>query len=98
MRRVKMALFKAILDCQEFELRGVPPDLRILQARGSDLYYAGFSVLVFLEQDKPKSADRCVSHCVQGVSLFVGLEMLELCQVLYDVVELLLVQVRPMEL
>ena len=98
MRRVEMALFKAILDCQEFELRGVPPDLRILQACGSNLYYAGFPVLVFLKQDKSKPVDGRVSHHVQGVLLFVGLEMLELCQVLYDVVELLLVQVRPMEL
>ena len=62
------------------------------------MYYAGFPVRVFLKHDESKPVDGCIGHRVQGVPLFVGLEMLELCQVLYNVVELLLVQVRPMEL
>ena len=49
MGRVEMALFKAILDCQEFELRRVPSYLGILKACGPDLYYAGLPIFIFLE-------------------------------------------------
>ena len=51
-----------------------------------------------LEQDEAQAIDRSVSHRVQGIALFIGLQMLELGQVLYHVVELLLVGFCPVEL
>ena len=98
MHSVEMALFEAVLNCQELKFRWVPPDLCVFETRRTDLYYAGFPVAVFLEQDEPQPVDGRVGHSVQRISLFVWLKMFELSQVLYDVVELLLMEVRPMEL
>ena len=64
MGRVEMALFKAILDRQEFELRRVPSYLGILEACGPDLYYAGLPIFIFLEQDEAESIDLRISHSV----------------------------------
>ena len=97
MSRIEMAFLEAILYRQQFEFRGVPSDLCILETCRPNLYDAGLPVVIFLEQDKAQPVDRGIGHCVQGIALFIGLQMLELGQVLYHVVELLLVVVRPVE-
>ena len=76
----------------------MPSDLCILETCRPDLYDAGLPVVIFLEQDKAQPVDRGISHRVQGIALFIGLQMLKLGQVLYHVVELLLVGVCPVEL
>ena len=98
MSRLEMALFKAVLYCQKLEFRGVPPDLCVLEACRPYLYDSGLPVTVFVEQDEAQAIDQSVSHCVQGIALFIRLQILELCQVLYHVIELLLVVLRPVEL
>ena len=97
MSRIEVTLLEPILYCQQLEFGRVPPDLSVLEACGAYLYDAGFTITVFLEQDKAQAIDRSVSHRVQGIALFIGLQMLELGQVLYHVVELLLVGVCPVE-
>ena len=98
MSRIEMAFFEAILYCQQLEFRGVPSDLCVLETRRSNLYNTGFPVTVFLEQDEAQPVDRGIGHRMQGIALFIGLQMLELGQVLYHVVKLLLVGVCPVEL
>ena len=70
----------------------------ILEACRSNLYDAGLPVAIFLEQDEAQPVDRGIGHRVQGIALFIGLQMLELGQVLYHVVEPLLVGVCLVEL
>ena len=73
-------------------------NLCFLDTHRSNLYDAGFPVAIFLEQDEAQPVDRGIGHHVQSIALFIGLQMLELSQVLYHVVELLLVEVCPVEL
>ena len=77
MSRIEMAFLEAKLYRQQFEFRGVPSDLCILETCRPNLYNADLPVAVFLEQDKAQSVDRGVSHCVQGITLFIGLQILE---------------------
>ena len=98
MSRKEVAFLEAILYCQKFELGWMPSDLRVLEAGGSHLNDAGLPFVVLLEQYEPQAVYGGVSHRVQGIALFIRLQMLELGEVLYHMVKLLLVKVRPMKL
>ena len=95
---IEVTLLEAILYCQQFEFGRVPPDLSVLEACGAHLYDDGFPITVFLEQDEAQTIHRSVSHRVQGIALFIRLQILEFCQVLYHVIELTLMVFRPVEL
>ena len=64
MSRIEIALFEAVLHRQELKFRGMPPDLCVFETHRSDLHYADFPVVVFLEQDKAQPVDGCVGHSV----------------------------------
>ena len=98
MGRIEVALLEAILYCQQLVFGRVPPDLSVLEACGAYLYDAGFPIAVFLEQDEAQAIDRSISHCVKGIALFVWLQILEFCQVLYHVIKLALMMLCPVEL
>ena len=51
----------------------MPSDLCILETCRPDLYDAGLSVVIFLEQNEAQPVDRGISNCVQGIALFIGL-------------------------
>ena len=95
---IEVTLLEAILYCQQFEFGRVPSDLSVLEACGAHLYDDGFPITVFLEQDEAQTIHRSVSHRVQGIALFIRLQILEFCQVLYHVIELTLMVFRPVEL
>ena len=95
---IEVTLLEAILYCQQFEFRRVPSDLSVFEACGAHLYDDGFPITVFLEQDEAQTIHRSVSHRVQGIALFIRLQILEFCQVLYHVIELTLMVFCPMEL
>ena len=97
MSRIEMAFLEAILYCQQLVFGRVPPDLSVLEACGAYLYDASFPIAVFLEQDEAQAIDRSISHRVESIALFVGLQILKFCQVLYHVIKLAIMMFGPME-
>ena len=79
MSRIEMAFLEAVLYCQQFKFRGVPPDLRILEACGSHLNDACLSFAFLLEQYESKAIDGGICHRVESVPLLEGLQVLEFC-------------------
>ena len=59
---------------------------------------ADLPVAVLLEEYEPETADGGIRHHMECVPLLERLQVLKFGQILYHVVELLLVMLRPVEL
>ena len=76
----------------------MPSNLGILEACRTYLDDAGLSFAVLLDQHKAQAVDRSIGHRVEGITLLIRLQVLEFCQVLYHIVELMLVMFGLIEL
>ena len=91
MRSGEVALFEAILDCQEFKLSWVPSCLRIFQSCRTYLDDATMAFGVLLVQNKPQAIQACIGHSKQFIAFLIWAKILKFRKVLNDIVKLLLV-------